>query len=400
MSIKLSSTIRWTLSSVLITNIGNGIHTITIGKILYDETGSASSFGIVILFEYIINLLFQTVAGFLVDRSNPKLISIVSDLTTGVFITIASYFMTPKSVFWWILGSTIIINSSKPFYRSATFSIGPAISKGDLLLKYNSLSASFLQIGQLFGISISGLLIQYLGTNVAFGMNGISYIISGVLVWIARIPRIEVKRGGNNHFVRTFLNDWKEVVLFLRSNKSLSLFLLFSAGDFLVVNFINISLVPFVNTWFNGSAYWLSILDGSFAIGSIIIGYVSSDIVKKFGRRKILISGIGFQALLLAYLSIQQYPISSIFVMILLGIFNTLSITTFMTNIQEMSIGPIKGRIASVRYLILSIFAGIIIPGVTYMYQFSVQWGLITSAIVSLFFCVLMYLVSKRYSVF
>ena len=84
---KLPAAAYWVLASVLITDIGNGMHTITIGKLLYDRTGSVAAFGSVIIAEYILNFLLQTLAGSMVDRGSPKAICVWADIVRGIFIS-------------------------------------------------------------------------------------------------------------------------------------------------------------------------------------------------------------------------------------------------------------------------------------------------------------------------
>src|SRR5579871_2387659 len=87
---RLPPVARWTLGSVFITNIGNGMHTLTVGKLLFDRTGSAVAFGGVFIAEYVINFLIQLFAGSLVDRSDVKKVVTVTDVGRGVFIIGAS----------------------------------------------------------------------------------------------------------------------------------------------------------------------------------------------------------------------------------------------------------------------------------------------------------------------
>src|SRR3712207_4624091 len=120
----LPAVARWTLASVFITNIGNGMHTLAVGKLLYDQTGSIVAFGGVIIAEYIINFLVQILAGPLVDRNQPKAVITLTDLSRGLFILLASLMISLSyDLYGWVFATVLVINIGKPFYRSATFSI-------------------------------------------------------------------------------------------------------------------------------------------------------------------------------------------------------------------------------------------------------------------------------------
>ena len=85
-------------ATVWLTNIGNGMHTIVVGKLLYNMTGNVTAFGWVILFQHIFNSIVQLFAGSFVDRGNPKKIMIVADFVRGIAIIVASLFSRCREI--------------------------------------------------------------------------------------------------------------------------------------------------------------------------------------------------------------------------------------------------------------------------------------------------------------
>jgi MFS transporter, DHA3 family, macrolide efflux protein len=395
--IQLPTAARWMLTSILITNVGNGMHTLTIGKLLYDRTGSAAAFGIVIIVEYVTNFLFNILAGSVVDRGDPKTMCVRTDFIRGAFICFASLMVASAYAQWWVLASVIVINVAKPFYRSATFSIGPAIaSSEELLTKYNALSYSFLQIGQLLGVALVGPIMQYFGTGISFGLNGFSYLIAGFAVWVARVPPIERKGSGDKHsLVKELLDDWKEMGTLLRSNLALGCHIVVSIGDYIAVILVNLALVPIVDQWYGGNALWLSALDGSFAIGAIMAAGFASTVMRKLRARNAACVGLGGQAVLFALLSAEWNPYLAMVVMIGIGAMSGFSLTIFISTLQRRIRGPIKGRIASIRDLTTTVFAVALIPIVTDIQGLSLERGLLTSAIVCVVFSIVTFILGR-----
>lgn len=77
---QLPNSIKFIMLATFITNIGNGMYTIAVSKLVYDKTHSAMAFGGVIIIQYVVMFALQFLSGSLVDRNNPKYISIICDL--------------------------------------------------------------------------------------------------------------------------------------------------------------------------------------------------------------------------------------------------------------------------------------------------------------------------------
>ncbi|HEY0992758.1 MAG TPA: MFS transporter, partial [Kofleriaceae bacterium] len=265
------------LAAVLVTNIGNGMHTLVVSKLLYDATGSSAAFGVVLVGEYAINFLLQLVAGSAVDRGNPRLVSVWADLLRGAFICIAAVMLGASgSGKYWVFATVIVINAAKPFYRSATFALAPIVVQADQLLTFNGLSGSLLQAGQLLGVALVGPVLANFAVATAFALNGISFLTSGVLILCARVPAVARPPRSTGSFLHNTVHDWGEIIRLLRRDLALAAHVVLCAGDFLLVSFVNLTLVPYVNGRLGGTAYWLSVLDGGFAVGALTAGGLSA----------------------------------------------------------------------------------------------------------------------------
>lgn len=395
--LRLSTAARWVLVSTLITNIGNGMHTLTVGKLLYDQTGSASAFGIVIIVDYIITFVLQLLAGSVVDRGTPKATCVWTDTLRGLFICFASFMLASAYMNWWVLAATIVINIAKPFYRSAIFALGPAVAPPELLTRYNGYTNSFLQVGQLLGVALAAPIIQYWGTNVAFGLNGVSFLLAALAVSFAPVTQIErkidqVKRS----LLSKMQGDWGEMLRLLRADRALSWHVLLATGDYLAISLLNLSLVPLVNTWYGGNTFWLSAFDGAFAVGALSSSVLAARVVSRCGARNLAFMGIGGQAICFALIGLTQQPLLTIGLMLALGALNTLSVVVFSSNLQRRSTGPIKGRIAAIRNLGTAIVAGVVIPLVIAAQEVSLTRGLLTCGLACAMFSITAFYLSRE----
>lgn len=394
---KLSGAARWMLASTLITNIGNGMHTLTVGWLLYKYTGSVAAFGSVLILEYVVSSIFTVLSGPTVDRGDPRAVTVTSDLVSGLFICIAAVMLTQGQAYFWVLASVVIISIVKPFYYSSIFAIGPNIASGATLVRYNAIRNSSLQVGQLLGMMLAGPLIQTFGASVAFASNGFSYLLAGLAVIAARVPPIERKQEeGVSSKLRMLLDDWQEMYTLLRSNPALICHIFLCAGDFLAVSFVNLTLAPMVDQRYGGNTYWLSAFDGAFAVGAAAAAFMTSRVVQAFEERSVAYVGLGGQALLFAALSITRNPYLTVLLMLAIGVMSAFSLAILLSSLQRRSRGPTKGRISSIRNLTTTLLAVTLIPIVTVAQGASLAQGMLTSGAICAVFSFSTFILSRQ----
>ncbi|HYF63110.1 MAG TPA: MFS transporter [Herpetosiphonaceae bacterium] len=387
---------RWLLLGTLITNIGDGMHTITVGKLFYDKTGSVLAFGFVIVIEYVINFLLQFIAGTISDQRSPKTISMVCDLLRGSFIILASLLINTSYVYLGVLLSIGAINIAKPFYRAATFALTPLVIPDDRLIRYNSILSSMLQAGQLLGVALVGPILFHFGTGAAFLCNGLSFVISGLCIMAARVGRPAAGQGAAAEPIRrAFFTGWREIFGLLKANRPLLLHIVLCCGDFLAVNFINIFLVPLVEQRYGGNSYWLSAFDGAFAVGAMLSFLVVERVLRRHSVRQVAWIGTACQAAFFLALSGLRNPYATTLVMAGFGLSNTISLTLFLSQLQKRAQRTMKGRIASTRYLVLSLQAGLFIPIVGQAQARSLAAGLLAAGLICAAFSLAVFVLSR-----
>lgn len=383
----LSKSSRWMLASIFVTNIGNGMHYLILGKLLYDRTGTIAAFGGILISEYLINFVIQIVSGPWVDRNQPRTILLLSDLIRGIVILLASFnLIYTTQIYGWIWMTVLVINICKPFYRSASFSIGPEIAPGNTLVKYNAYYEGFQQGGQLLGVSLAGFIIKNSSIVIPFALNGLSYVIAALFICFAAIPKIP----RNTQFVRnravSIIEDWKEIFQIIQFQITLGIHLVLACIDYLAVNLIELLVVPMVNEWQGNSSYWLALYNGSFAMGAVVGAIHIDKLIRGMSVRTSALVGLFGQSSCFLILCLLRNPYFSIATILSLGVLNTLSFTSFVSALQRRSKGPIKGRIVALRNLCTGLLATLLIPLVTYAQKFSTVSALQTSAVILLAF--------------
>ncbi|MEQ4454263.1 MFS transporter [Kosakonia sacchari] len=385
---RLTTSAYLMLGANLVSNIGNGMRTLVAGIALYNQSGSAMDFGIVIVLEYIVLFVVNVLAGPWADRYNPKYTMLVVDLLRGITVCLVCTQLNSGYLFFWIALLTVVVQVGKPFYRSSTFVLEPALVKPEQLTRYNGFAVAAMQLGQLVGISLAGLVLSLSGVQAALMITGLSFLLSALSIAFVIVPStIEYashhEGRGLLKWFHQLVQDWVDVAKFMRRNKGLTTLTTLGVSDYLTPSFLNIFLAILVVQRFEGAPYALSLLDGSFALGAMLSGLFADRLVASVGPRLTSIIGITGQGLMFIGIASGgpgEWAVAATF---FIGVMNSLSYMGIYTTLQLRIKGPFKGRISLVRSLIATLLACIFIPPVTHLSDSSLTLALIAAGSVS-----------------
>lgn len=385
------------LISVFITNVGNGMYTIAISKILYDKTSSAMAFGGIVIMENIISVLVQFIAGAVVDRINCKKLSVFCDYIRGMlFITSAVIIGFANNISFLIV-ALVIINIVNSFYKPSNFRLFSIVANNsNKFLKLNSISSMLLQLGQVLGAVLVIPILLISNTYALLFINGITFAISAYLVSCTKLVINTEKRNNIKFDMFTIISDWVEVSKELYKDHNLGKIVCCSLVDPLIISFINIMLVPLVSNWYVHGEYMVSLLDGSFAIGAISSIVVIKRLVDLVGKNKIKYLAITVQGSLFIALLFLNNKLYTIAILFLIGMFSTISVVVYQTLLQENISANFKGKVSSIRMVLSSIISIVMIPIVTKMYDKSIELGVLTSGCIIISMGILIVVLNKN----
>lgn len=393
----------WLLAGTLITNVGNAMHALAVGKLLYDHTGSVAAFGFILLLEQVLNVVIQLVAGPVVDRGPPRQSCLWSEIGRGVIVAWASIMVAAStSAFWWIALMTMAIRLAQPFYRAAVFSLVPALMPAEQVVRYNGWSNVCQQGGQLAGVAIAGPVLVYLGAPAAMFINGLTFLLSAATVWMIALPPASATRDPASRHIDTgsaatgergvlasisgLLDGWREIAQLVRSVPGLARHVVLGGVDTVSVALFNVLLMPIVIGFFAGSAYWLSIVDGAFAVGAIVAVVLIEPLAARLGTRgavRVGILGQGGCFVLIAFCTDLSQTASQWVVPLLalgIGACNTISWTLVTSTLQLRTNHNARGRVATLRNLLTAVVAGLLLPIVSALEQSSLVAALLAAA--------------------
>lgn len=128
--------------------------------------------------------LIGPIAGVFVDRWDPKRTMIVSDLARGVLILGLAFAHAPEHVYA-VLFAISVFSS---FFMPSQSVVIPQIVPMEGLLSANASIQQAMQFVRILSPAISGALVGYLGGNICYYLDSVSFFISALLLSSMSIP--------------------------------------------------------------------------------------------------------------------------------------------------------------------------------------------------------------------
>jgi DHA3 family macrolide efflux protein-like MFS transporter len=375
------------LGFVFLTNFAVGLYTLTVGKVLFDKTGSVLAFGSVLIAEHVLNLLLQGFAGALVDRGRPLRLLVFANLVRGLLtLSLAGLMLllgevSTETALFVFVGFAMC----SPLFRSAYFVIPKMLAANDELVAFHGKLSAIYQIGQLAGVGTAGLLLNW-SSEAAVMTTAVVFVVSPLcLLVVARGARslASAASGGKSW--------WRELlargVWFARNRFSVIPLLLACSVDFLTVGIINLVLVPLVTRDYGGQSVFLAAFDGAFAVGAIGGGLL----VSRFPRlKRPLLAGAGMLASSVLLLGLGQSLGQLIHLAVFTGLGAVVSISgaAFSGEIQSRTPDHMAGTIAAFRFMLISVVSSAGIAAFSLLQQTSLMLAIQASTIAYVVFFV------------
>lgn len=359
-----SSSVYLYLLGTFVSNLGDGIFTLIISKILYDKTGSVSAFGLVLIIQNVASFMLNLLAGYIADIKKPQFISEIADSLRGIMIILGIIFLRlSNNIIVVLMILMLILNLIVPFFRAANFKIIASIQRGSLgLLPLNGLRSSVNQSGQLLGVAIATPLIAFNLTIPALLIDALTFFTSFICTIFLKFNKehpVQIKVSDNK--LKKMYFEWFKLLRTLFISKKLLLLVFFSSIDSVIVAFINLMEIKYATVVLKNSVY-LTALDGSFALGAMLNFTIIYLLFERFNFSEISWSGLFCQALAFIGLTLTgSIYVSTIFIFII-GIFNGASQSLFQTQLHTSFDETMKGKISSLRDAMVAFLNLIMIP--------------------------------------
>jgi len=322
----------------------------------YKLTGSATTLALVYFFYITPMLIMSPIAGALVDRSNRKLMMMISDLAAGLAgIVVLVLYLSGRLQVWqlFITGAfTGIFQAFQwPAFSAAITTMVPKEQYGraDGMMSLAETGSS------IFGPLLAGVLIGVIGLGGILAIDVASFFFAITTVLIVHVPQPPVTEAG----VQSRGSLWKESIFglfyILKRPSLLGLQIVFLFGNFLgEVAFI--VMAPLILTRTSNNAFIFGTVNSVGALGGLVGGLIMSA----WGGPKRKVHGVLIGWTLSGLLGILLMGLGRGVIVWSIGIFFAVLMTPLINGcnqaIWQAKVAPdVQGRVFSIRRLIAQV---------------------------------------------
>jgi MFS family permease len=203
----------------LISNIGSGLSAFALGIYVFQLTGSATHYSLILLAAFLPSLLLKPIGGTLSDRINRKFLMIIGDLGSmlGLLFIITMMLIGVKNLWVIYLGtiiSSIFVAFQNPAYKA---SVTDLVDK-----EFYSKASGLMQLAEssryLFSPIIAGFLLKIMNIQTVLMIDALTFLFAILTVfWV----KISVSEKRKNNEQKKFFHDLMDGFNYLCKNKGI-----------------------------------------------------------------------------------------------------------------------------------------------------------------------------------
>ncbi len=261
-----------------VSGLGSAVFSFGMGLYVLDLTGSAAIFSLIFSMSVLPGILVNFFGGALIDKSDKKLLMVVSDILSGfsvlAFLVIFKFY--PRSIAVFIAYSIVLSLIQAVFSLTISSSV-PNFTNAENIAKVNSTLQAVSAAISIVGPIVGAVAYRAAGLEILFLLYGVSLILAGIseifLVYVSTSAEPASKAGKKS----SYIEDIRVTFRYLGQNRILAFFFIFAAVVNFIYNPLMFIVLPYVNyNQIRVSGYQLSLIQASGAIGVILSALVIS----------------------------------------------------------------------------------------------------------------------------
>src|SRR5687768_12933994 len=179
----------------VVSQMGDWFNTIALYTLILDLTGSGRHVGLLLVARFVPSFLFGPLSGVVADRFSRQRIMIVTDILRAV-VVLGFLFVRTADQLWIIYVLTVLQLALATFFEPAKTAAIPSIVSDRELVAANAISSVTWSVMLTLGAAIGGLITGWLGTDVAFVLDSLTYLLSAALIASVRLPKRPAREKG------------------------------------------------------------------------------------------------------------------------------------------------------------------------------------------------------------
>lgn len=347
-----------TLAGKGVSQAGTNLYSFAISFYILKLTGSAQSFALSLTLSVLPRILISPFVGNLVDRLNRKVIVVLSDLISGLFM-MGLFFITANRDLSlpMIYSATVVLSIMLVFLNTSFAASYASIVSRQNLVKINSYQQTIGAFLQFMSPILGGIIYAIIDIRMFLLINGISFLLSSFTELFIDFTYFSDLKGAEKP-KKKFFKDMQEGFTYLKQQK---LFISIMSYAFFINFFLSAFSVvmPFdLLTNLNLSSSSYGMINASFPIGmmvmSMYVGKKQFKFSRNLFRNTMALLGVGkfifaipvIPGVNLGYMVVPYYAMAMFFLAAtVISVQIPLSVLS-QTSIEEAYRGRVSGTIA------------------------------------------------------
>lgn len=330
----------------LISTMGTALTSLAASILVFRETGSAMSVGLMLMATAAPSLLVGLFAGVLVDRYDRKRIMLAADLIRAILVLLIP-FLVKENILWLYL-LVMLSSAIGQFYDPAHESVLPEVASEKELAAANSLMAISSFGSTAIGFAASGLIAAAADISWAFYLDALSFLVSMLCVSFIRIKPLQVDGETNANLV---IQNLKVGVRQLFNTPILRSLFMASIPALVAFGLSNALLLPFALRALGATEFEYGLQEGLTSLGFIAASLLMAGIFDRMREGAWIASSyLGMALASIVYSFTHSIPLA-ILVVTISGFCNAPSSIGRRLVIQRNTPREMRGRVNSVFFV-------------------------------------------------
>ncbi|MDP5275354.1 MFS transporter [Chengkuizengella axinellae] len=305
-------------------------------------------------------VIFGPFAGVFVDKLPKKTVMILSDVFRGILVL---FLLIAPNLYFVVLIMVCKGLFSALFEPAKQTSIKLLLSD-DQLLSANSLSQLSFQGSRIIGPALGSLLLVFSTPQTAFVIDGISFFISALILFMiplgkyekhlstTNVSEMDQKKKKLKTKVKDFSRDFKEGIQYILSNKILIILILYITGVNFVI-FLFESLAVLLAKEMEFSEESIGLFMSVSGLGAVAGAIMTSRLGSKMNQFSLMIYSSLFLSVILSLVGLGGFGILPpnlilwLIVWFLMGLFLAVISVCYGTLLQVNTPTDLMGRVSS-----------------------------------------------------
>lgn len=351
----------------VVSSFGDWLYVLALGILAYEITGSATVVAVLTFARLLPYAVLLPLSGILADRGNRKALMVTADLGRGACM-FGLLFVASEETLWIAYPLVFLATVFSSLFQPAMSSVLPAlVGDEEKLIQANSIWAQMDSVAFVLGPALGGVLALLGAPELAFAINGATFLASAATLLLVRIPPRETPETAEDEQEEGWLSETLAGFRFLfRENEGVLAAL----------------TVAFVGLTFVGGGIWTLILvlsDEAFGLGTegsgflnsvygaggVVGGLAAGYLASRLRLGPAVIWSIAAGGVVVILLGISPAGVLPFVILFVVGVFDIVvdvnGTTIIQTGTPEELLGRVFGAFEGI--LILAMLAGALIVG-------------------------------------